>query len=88
MTDTPPEEVAAIDGRMNDALSDMFAKHYPGTVMTKFVVIAEVIESDGGQSVWMSNGESMGGWDILGFLHFALLTVKDKIRGIDGDDED
>lgn len=88
MTDTPPEDVRAIDGRMHAALSEMFRTHYEGSFLTKFVVLAEVIDPDGNQSMWESHAEGMGAWELLGFLEFAKHNVQSALNRMDDEEED
>jgi hypothetical protein len=85
---TSKEEIEAIDGRIENALATMFAEFYPGTVMLKFVTAIEVISPEGGQSMWLSQSESMGMWDVMGFLAFASENARVKVQQACEDDDD
>lgn len=43
-----------------------------GEFITKFVIIAEVIDSDGERCLWASANEEAQSWDILGLLQWGL----------------
>lgn len=88
MTDSSPEEVRAIDGRMQAALSEMFRVHYEGSFLTKFVVLAEVIDPDGNQSMWESHADGMGAWELMGFLEFAKFNVQSALQRMDDEEDD
>ena len=44
----------------------------PGSLVTKFVVVAEVIDPSGGRAVWCDNQPGAMRWDTYGLLTYAL----------------
>jgi hypothetical protein len=78
---------------MSDDTSDLIAQAIegldPGAVVTKFVVVAEVIDSDGGRAVWTDTHDGATRWDTYGLLAYALENeVAHHVAGIQGPDDD
>lgn len=44
----------------------------PGSIVTRFVVVAEVIDADGIRGLWTDTHDGATRWDTLGLLTFAL----------------
>lgn len=42
-----------------------------GEIPTRVVVVAEVIDADGGRSLWVSYDDNSPAWEVLGLLEFA-----------------
>lgn len=57
----------------------------PGAYVTKFVVVAEVIDTDGERGVWTETHDGATKWDTFGLLHFAL--HREQTETEDADDE-
>lgn len=43
-----------------------------GAMVTRFVVVAEVMDSDGKRGVWVEHGDTCMAWDYLGLLTYAI----------------
>lgn len=72
-----PEHHKKIDGIMADALANVFREKFDGTYVTKFVMLVEVMDKNGEQSMWQANTPGMGAWDQLGFLEFGKMVAHD-----------
>lgn len=57
----------------------------PGAVVTKFVVVAEVIDANGERNVWTETHDGAMPWDRIGLLRYALWL--ETASGLDEDDE-
>lgn len=55
-----------------------------GAMVTKFVVVAEVIDGQGERAVWIEDGGSCASWDIIGLLTYALEV---NAAAVDEDDD-
>lgn len=44
----------------------------PGAFVTKFVLVAEVLDTDGNRAVWTETSDDASKWDAYGLLTFAL----------------
>lgn len=58
----------------------------PGAMVTKYVLVAEVIDTDGDQCIWMNTHSDANAWDTLGLLAYATAVEQHGLRD-DGDDE-
>lgn len=56
----------------HDAVAKMVQDFEAGAVVTKFVVVAEVINTDGECGVWTTTHEGAKSWDVAGLLVYAL----------------
>lgn len=63
-----------------DHIADLIQGLDPGAVVTKFVVIAEVIDTDGEQCVWMETNHDANPWDTLGLLAYAKAIETEAMR--------
>jgi CMP-2-keto-3-deoxyoctulosonic acid synthetase len=59
----------------HDAIAEMVQKFEKGSVVTKFVVVAEVITDAGKRAMWTATNEDATDWDTLGLLTYALSDV-------------
>lgn len=64
-----PEEAAAIDRLVNDAVAVM----YPGDMVGRYLLVAEVIDAERGEraAVCITADDAMP-WDTMGLAEFAL----------------
>ena len=62
----------------------------PGAMVTQFVLVAEVIDTDGHRGIWVDTHDGATRWDTLGLLKWALNeeTGHQYARIRDEDDED
>jgi len=44
----------------------------PGALVTRFVVIAEVIDAEGERAIWTDTSDGSTRWDTYGLLTYAL----------------
>lgn len=56
---------------LNNELTRILQKVEPGMV-TKWVVLAETIDTDGDRGLWCFCNQGATAWDTLGLLQFAL----------------
>lgn len=59
----------------------------PGAVVTKFVVVAEVIDADGEPNVWTETHDGAMPWDRIGLLRYALWLEAAETAADDEDDD-
>ena len=60
-----------MSGQSENHVADLIHQLDPGSMVTKFIVIAEVIDTDGDQAVWVDTSDGSSTWDILGLLAYA-----------------
>jgi hypothetical protein len=70
---------------IQEVLAELFA-HRGGNFLTRYVLLAEVMEEDGGKATWMSASPGMKSWETYGFLRFGLAhedaaITADAVRG-------
>ena len=53
-------------------VSELIAGLDAGAMVTKYVVVAEVIDTEGQRAVWVEHGDTCMAWDLQGLLSFAL----------------
>lgn len=71
-------DAASLIGELIDGLD-------PGAFVTRWVVVAEVIDAEGDRAVWMDVSDDAKAWDSLGLLEYALqrersTLIVDKMR--------
>jgi hypothetical protein len=54
------------------AVSDLVQQLDPGAMVTRFVVLAEVIDADNDRALWSFTAPDATKWDSMGLLQFAL----------------
>lgn len=80
------EEVASdMDTLVTDALSDMF-QHKKGALLNRFVLVAEVIDSSGSESLWLANSPGMAPWTMMGYLDYGKLIASSAVTKANDDD--
>lgn len=66
------EQIAAMQADFHAALSEVINKHEEGgAYLTRFVVLAEVVDAAGERAVWQVAADGMKAWDTLGLLDHA-----------------
>lgn len=72
-----------------DLVTQIVGERDPGCMVTKFVVIAEVIDPEGERGVWTETHEDALRWDTYGLLVEALQAEKARqiAEEIEGDEE-
>lgn len=53
------------------AVSDLLQRLDPGSMVTRFVAVVEVVSGDGERSLWVFNAPDAKPWDTLGLLTYA-----------------
>lgn len=81
-----PDHHKKIDVIMSNALADVFRDKFDGTYVTKFVMLVEVMDKEGKQSMWEANSPDLGVWEMLGFLEFGKMVTHRMIAAADDDD--
>jgi hypothetical protein len=56
-------------------------------LVTKWVVIAEVIDEDGDKVMHSLRSEDLPTWDYMGMLQFQLIIEKQRLATISGDED-
>ena len=62
----------------HDAIAKLVEDFEPGAMVTKFVVVAEVINGQGECGVWTTTHEGAKTWDTLGLLTYAMTMEDDE----------
>lgn len=83
---TPPSDESPRWADFDGAVSALVAKVAPGTVTTRYVLVAEVIDEDGDRGSVLVAHEDARPWDVYGLLHHALSRedALDVIRRLQG----
>lgn len=55
----------------HDAVSGLIQQIDPGSMVTRFLVVAEIINADGDRAVWMAAAPGQNAWDSLGLIDYA-----------------
>jgi hypothetical protein len=76
---------AELEDKARTALADLFGSD--GTMLTRFVLVSEIIEADGTSAVWTCTSEDLSAWDSLGLLSFAEAKQRGEIYAEQDDDE-
>lgn len=61
------------------AVGEIVAEMDPGSLVTKYLVIAEALDTDGKVALYTSAHKNANSWDILGLLEFAGAREKGTI---------
>ncbi|MBN6054498.1 hypothetical protein JYK22_21330, partial [Nonomuraea sp. RK-328] len=65
-------DIKAIQADFHAALSEVINRHEPSKAyLTRFVVLAEVVDGEGERMVWQVAADGMRAWDTLGLLDYA-----------------
>lgn len=65
-----------------DHVAQILEEMNPGCMMTKFILIAEGIDTDGERGVYTVQNDGAMLWDNIGMLEFALAIAKGKLNGL------
>lgn len=72
----------------NDAIAGQLIETMdPGAFVTKYMIVAEVIDSDGVRGIWSDTHDGATRWDTYGLLMEAL-TAEQAQQARDSRDED
>jgi hypothetical protein len=64
------------------AISDLLQTIEPGSMVQRFVLLAEIIGADSERSVWMLTPPDAKAWDSLGLLEYAKqVELSATVRG-------
>lgn len=79
MAETPDpdeNEYAQLQADLHAALSSVLNDHDTDgpCYLTRFVVLAEVVDKDGARALWQVAADGMKRWDTLGLLQHALTS--------------
>lgn len=69
----------------SDLIGELVDGLDPGAFVTRWVIVAEVIDTEGERAVWMDTSDDATPWDTLGLLEYALqrersAQVVDRMR--------
>lgn len=56
----------------DDAVAQLIEGLDPGAFVTRFVLVAEVIDTDGNRGIWTETHDDAARWDTYGLLTWAL----------------
>ncbi len=65
--------------RSEDLVSELIEGLDPGAMVTKFVVVAEGIDTDGVRALYTATHEGAKAWDSIGLLTYALARENAQI---------
>lgn len=54
-----------------DAIADLVQKLDPGSMVTRYIVLIEVVDSDSDRGVWHFTAPGASAWDTLGLLEYG-----------------
>lgn len=79
-----------ISNAAEDLVAEFIQKEEPGAMVTKFVLLVEVIDSEGNRCIIPATDKNSTTWDILGMLHYGILKEEGQtiIEEMDDDDDD
>ncbi len=78
---------AEISEAAHEAVAVMVASLDEGAMVTRFVVLAEVIGSDD-RAVWMATADGQTTWDSLGLLGYATAIEHANVAAGEAEDEE
>lgn len=70
MSTEDDESAAALERRLDGALSDVFHQA-DGSVVNRWIVLADVLGPQGERALHVRSGPQLMSWDTLGMLEFA-----------------
>lgn len=73
-------EGEALRDRLDSGLADAFRD--TGDMVNRWVLVTEVVDSNGERALWLNANKDCKTWDILGMLHSAIM-----IQAEDDEDE-
>ena len=62
-----------------NAVADLIHELEPGSIVTRFVLVAEVIDPDAERSCWLLLPPDSRPWDVAGLCHFAISATAFQI---------
>lgn len=84
---TPSSDESPNGADFDGDVSNLVARIAPGdVVVTRYVLVAEVIDAEGDRAVVTVGHEDAAPWDVYGLLHYALerenaLRVAQRLEG-------
>lgn len=54
------------------AVSEMVESMDPGSMVTKYVLVAEALDSEGRRALYTNANDKAKSWEIMGLLQFAI----------------
>lgn len=76
-----------IEVELNNAISDVIAKHENGFV-TKWVALIETTAPDGSRGLWTMTSSEVKAWDTVGMLQHGLHLQQAQTLTDRGDEDD
>lgn len=76
-----------MSGTSENHVAELIQSLDPGSMVTKFIVVAEVIGTDGEQAVWVDTSEGSTTWDVLGLLSYAKVLQENRLDFDDLEDD-
>jgi hypothetical protein len=68
-------------------LGGLIGAAFAAPLVTKWVVVAEVIDEDGDKCMQSMRSEDLPTWDFLGMLQFQLIIEKQRLDTFSGDED-
>lgn len=80
-----PDDVCAGAAKL---VGEVVSLLQPGAMMTKFVLVATIINEDGSDGLWTQTSHGLAPWDVLGLIEFAkegerIRMLKHEVDGHD-----
>jgi hypothetical protein len=66
------DEMTPMEEDLNNAISEVIARHEQGGFVTRWVTIIETIADDGTSGLWTATSEGLKAWDTVGMLGYGL----------------
>lgn len=70
------------------AIGELFSRSQPGSMVTKFLIIAVVIDEDGDEVISTFTSQGLKRWDSLGMLAFAQQVEDGRTVLVDEEDDE
>lgn len=77
---TSDEDDPTINEDLHKALADFFAKRPEGSMLTQFLVYAEVMDSKGEESVWIIPSEKMSLVTKMGISAYLVENFRGQLQ--------
>jgi hypothetical protein len=71
-----------------DHIAELIEGLDPGCIVTRFVMVAEVIDTDGDRALWVQTDDDAKPWDTFGLMQYALAVEQAGITIQRMDEED
>jgi hypothetical protein len=80
------DEQSKVPHEIHDALGGYFREKHEGTLLTSFLVYAEVMDGEGERSVWIVPSDDMSLVTKMGIAAYLVENFRGMLQHDDGDD--